>query len=88
MKLKSGMVQSKVGNEYVAVATGKAAENFNGIVRNNATAAFLVERMLKETTVDELVSALLDTYEVEEEVARRDVLNVVDSFRKAGLLDE
>ncbi|MBE5965213.1 MAG: PqqD family protein [Lachnospiraceae bacterium] len=88
MKLKNGIVQSKVGGDYVAVATGEAGKVFNGMIRNNATAAFLVDKMMKETTVDELVKALLDTYDVSEEIARKDVENVVASFRKAGLLDE
>lgn len=88
MKLKSGIVQSKVGSDFVAVATGDAGKNFNGIIRNNATAAFLVERMLKETSVEQLVSALLENYEVDEATARADVEKTIDTFRKAGLLEE
>ncbi len=88
MKLKNGIVQSKIGNDYVAVATKEAGEKFNGMIRNNATAAFLVDKMMEDTTVDKLVDALLETYDVSREVAKKDVENVVDAFRKAGLLDE
>ena len=41
MKLKSGIVIEKAGDEYVAVATGEAAKSFNGIIRNNKRANFL-----------------------------------------------
>lgn len=88
MKLKNGIVQSKVGEDYVVVAMGEAGRNFNGMVRNNATAAFLVERMLKETSEDELVASLLEEYEVDEATARRDVKHTIETFRNAGLLDE
>lgn len=88
MRLKSGIVQSKVGEEYIAVATGEAGKNFNGMIRNNATAAFLVEHMLQDTTVERLVKAVLDTYEVDEATARADVEKTIEAFRNAGLLDE
>lgn len=88
MKLKSGIVQSKVGGEYIAVATGEAGQNFNGMIRNNSTAAFLVDHMQTETDIDALVEAVLETYEVDEATARKDVEKTVEAFRKAGLLDE
>ena len=43
MKLKSGIVIEKAGDEYVAVATGEAAKSFNGIIRNNKRANFILE---------------------------------------------
>ena len=50
------------------------------MVRNNDTAAFLMEKLQKECTEDDLVQALLEAYEVEEKQAREDVvkfLNIV-----------
>lgn len=88
MRLKSGIVQSRVGEEYIAVATGEAGKNFNGMIRNNATAAFLVEKLARETTVEELVAAVLDVYDIDEATARADVEQTVEAFRRAGLLHE
>ena len=44
MKLKSGIVMEKTGDEYIVVATGEAAKSFNGIIRNNKTANFVFEQ--------------------------------------------
>ena len=88
MKLKEGMLLEKVDGEYVAVTTGKAAKAFNGLIRHNKTADFLYRQLMTETTESELVAALLQKYEVSEEIASRDVHAFVCQIRKAGLLDE
>lgn len=87
MKLKSGFVVSKAGDDYVAVATGEAGKTFNGLVRNNATAAFLLEQLQKECSEDELVAALLEAYEVDEETARKDVKAFVKTIEDAGMFE-
>lgn len=87
MKLKSGIVIEKTGDEYVAVATGEAAKSFNGIIRNNKTANFIFEQLKEEKTEDELVEALLERYDVSREKAQSDVHALVVKIREAGLID-
>ena len=53
MKLKSGIVIEKAGDEYVAVATGEAAKSFNGIIRNNKTANFIFEQLKEEKSEEQ-----------------------------------
>lgn len=86
MRLKPGFVLSKAGEEYVAVATGEAGKTFNGLVRNNATAAFLMEQLKTEHTEEELVDVLLENYEVERERAEQDVKNFIKIIEEAGML--
>ena len=40
MKIKSGFVLEEVGGEYLAVAVGKRAKEFSGMVRLKSTGAF------------------------------------------------
>lgn len=87
MKLKKGFVVSKAGDDYVAVATGEAGQTFHGLVRNNATAAFLMEQLQKECSEEDLVAALLEQYEVDEATAVRDVQAFVETIREAGMLE-
>ena len=88
MKLKNGMVMEKSGEDYVTVATGEAGKTSNGLIRNNKTADFLFRELLNERTEDELVQALLQKYDVPEELARTDVRRIVGIIRDAGLLDD
>ena len=88
MRLKDGFILHKAGSDYVVVATGEASKTFNGLIRNNATAAFLFEKLQNDVTFDDLVKALLDKYDVTEEVARQDVKVFVDKLIKADILNE
>ena len=87
MKLKSGIVIEKAGDEYVAVATGEAAKSFNGIIRNNKTANFIIEQLKEEKSEEQLVEALLEHYDVSREKAQADVHALVVKIREAGLID-
>lgn len=87
MKLKEGIILSKMDDAYVAVAAGEAGKSFSGMVRMNATAAFIFEQLKEESDMDRLTAALLDAYEgVSEEQARRSAEGVVAQLSEAGLL--
>lgn len=87
MKLKEGIILSKMDDAYVAVAAGEAGKSFSGMVRMNETAAFIFEHLKEETDVDALTRAILDTYDgVTEEQARRAVEGVIGQLTDAGLL--
>lgn len=88
MKLKKGFVLSKAGEDYVAVATGEAGKTFKGLVRNNATAAFLLEQLKEERSEKDLVKALLDAYDVDSETAKKDVSTFLKTIRDAGMLEQ
>ena len=87
MKLKSGIVMEKTGDEYIVVATGEAAKSLNGIIRNNKTANFVFEQLKEDKTEKELVDALLERYDVSREKAQADVKALVAKIREAGLID-
>jgi len=88
MKLKEGFILHKTGEENIVVPTGKASKSFNGLIRNNATATFIFERLLQDVTEEDLVQAILEKYDVSEEIAKEDVKAVLKQLRKAGILDE
>ena len=75
MKIKNGFVLREVGGESVVVPVGEMSKQFHGMINLNETGAFLWKFFSQEHTIDEGVSALLTEYEVEEEIARKDVEN-------------
>lgn len=73
MKIKSGYMLNKLGNQFVVVAIGDRGKEFQGMIKLNESASFLWKRLEEEMKQDQLVAALQAEYELSEEVARRDV---------------
>lgn len=87
MRLKQGLIQHQVLEDSMWIPTGSLSEEFKGMLRGNETAGFLLERLQKETTREELAEALLEEYDVEREKAEKDVKNFVEMLQKEGLLE-
>lgn len=88
MKLKEGIVLHTVNGEHMAIATGKAAETFNGLVRNNETADFIYNCLLKDTTPEDIATALCGEYDVSFEKALADVQALLQKLDAASLLEK
>lgn len=86
MKLKDGFVTHEMGGEQIMVATGNA--NFSGLVRSNATAAYIVDCLKEQTTRDEIIQKMLARYDATAEVISADVDKVLTKLRSINALDE
>ena len=86
MKLKTGFITHEVGEQQVMVAAGDV--DFNGLVRSNETAAFIVDRLKKETTKGASVDAMTEKYDAPKEVIERDVEAILEKLRSIEALDE
>ena len=83
MKMKEAFILRKVGTQYVVAATGRASENFNGIIRLNESGAFAFRQLQAGVTVEELVARLMEEYTVDEATARRDVDSFLAALKEA-----
>lgn len=88
MRLKKGFVTYVSDGEQLMVASGPAAKFFHGMVKSNETAAFIIDQMKKETTVEKITAKMCETYDVSEDIAKRDIEMVVDKLREIGAVDE
>ena len=73
MKVKKDYILREIANEVVVVPTGKEAIRFNGMLTLNRSAKILFEALYQEQTKDSLVNLLLDTYDISQEQAIKDV---------------
>ena len=87
MKIKDGFVIRRVGNSFVAVATGDAVGSFNGMIKLNETAALVWEDLLKGLPLDEVVAHLCDEYDVDACRAREDVDALCRDLLDAGVAE-
>lgn len=88
MYIVKGFQIREILDEIVAVPTGEVAQKFSGIVGMNEVGKFLFEKLSTEQTVQSLVVALMEEYEVEEQTATEDVKEFLEELRKNGLLVE
>ncbi len=86
MKLKDGFLTQNIENEQILIAADSKV--FRGIVKNNETAAFIVDALKKETTKQEIAAKMLEIYDVTEDVVNRDIDMILSKLRGIGALDE
>lgn len=88
MKTKKGFMLREVATRYVVVAVGQASVDFNGLITLNDTGAYIWSKLSKGASYDELVSDMLNDYDVDEETARKDIDNFLSIARESDLIDE
>ena len=81
MKLKDVII-TEANGDYIAVT---ADGTFNGMIR---TAAFIAEELKEEKTLEQLISAVCKKYDVAEEIAKQNILNVIKQFDSVGLIEK
>lgn len=87
MKIKEGFVLRTVGDNSIVIALGENAKKFNAMISLNDVGAFLWKQLEKGADEDGLVKALLDEYEVTEEIAKDGVKKFVKKLQEGELLD-
>ncbi len=88
MRLMDGVIIVPNGEDHVLVTAGNAQKVFAGMITLNATAAKIAEALATDTTEDDLVTLMLDDFDVTEETARGAVRRVIEQLASLGLLSE
>ena len=88
MRYKGQFVVRQVVDEIVAVPVGDTAAKFNGMLLLNQASLVIWNCLEQDTSVDGIVQALTDAFEVSPEEARTDTLEFLEGLRTADLLEE
>ena len=86
MKLSDEFITQDVDDTQFLVPLG--GEAFSGIVRSNATAAFIVNCLKQETTAEAIVDAMCAKYDAPRETIAADVNEILGTLRSIHALDE
>lgn len=87
MKIKENFVLRNIADEYIVMPTGSNIANFDGAVALNEVSAFIFEKLQNPVSKEDLVTALLDEYEVDEETAIKDIDNLISKFEEMGIIE-
>ena len=88
MKVQKDFVLREIAGDYVIIPTGKTVLTFNGLITVNEVGADLWKMLQTEVTFDDLLKGILETYDVDEETAREDIQEFLNTLIEGGILDE
>lgn len=86
MKLKENFITYEENSEHLTIPAGGSA--WNGLIRSNKTAGFIVECLKEDTTEDAIVEKMLEKYDAPRELIAADVAKILAKLRSIGALDE
>lgn len=86
MKIKNGFVKRDVAGMHIAVSADPE-NGFDGIIKLNSTASFMFDLLLNGTTKENLLSAILSEYEIDEETAKKDIETFLSYLNENSLLE-
>ena len=88
MKIKKGYILRNVAGQHIVLPVGKAAVDFNGLIRLNDSGRLLFETLMDGADENELTKRLLQHYDIDEKTAKKDVATFLNTLRSKDILDE
>lgn len=88
MKLKYNFMVNEIGDDFVAVPVGECVIDYNGIIKLNETAAFIVDKLNNDISLDDLVLAVTEKFACGKDCALENVECIVSGLKDAGLIVE
>lgn len=86
MKLLNIFESEEINNEKVMVSID--SEKFNGLIRANNTASYIIDCLKKETSEIEIITNVVNKYGITQERASQGVLSILNQLRELGLIIE
>ncbi len=76
MKLKNNFITHEIGDDQIMIATGNT--DFNGMVKSNKTAAFIINCLKEDTTKEEIISRMMNKYDADKKIIEADVDKILN----------
>ena len=88
MKVDKEFILREIAGDYIIIPTGKTVLEFNGLITVNEVGVDIWNMLQEEVTFEDLVQGILAEYDVEEEVAREDIQEFLNTLIEGGILKE
>lgn len=86
MRLKDIFNSEEIYGNRIYVSLDDAS--FNGLIRANETAAFIIDNLMSEISEDELIEKVKNRYEITEVEANKGVNRIINQLKKLNLIQE
>lgn len=88
MKIKSGFMLRNIADQWIVVPLGERVVDFNGLITLNETGAFLWQRLEEGADKQQLIEALTEEFEVDEDTAMADIGEFIDCLLTGKILGQ
>ena len=88
MKVKNGYLVREIADCHIIVPIGERVIEFKGIMTLNDTGSFIWKCLTDDISYSELLSSILDEYEIDEATAKADLDEFLNVARESGVLEE
>jgi len=87
MKACEGFILRNLVGEYVLMPVDENIGKFRGTVLMNEVSAFVWEKMQTSVTRDELLTGILENYEIDEKTAGSDLDRLLSELERLGIIE-
>lgn len=87
MKVQKEFILREIAGDYVIIPTGKTVLTFNGLITVNEVGADLWKMLQSDVTFEDLTKGILDIYDVDEETAKEDIREFLETLEQGGVLE-
>lgn len=88
MRVSKDFILREIAGEFMLVPVGKAATRLNGLITMNEIGQFLFRALEQEQNAEDLVSKILEEYDVDRDTACKDLQEFLQQLRELGALIE
>ena len=87
MKIKGEYVLREIAGDYILIPVGETALEMNGIITMDPVGVTIWKCLEQEMSEEETLREILDNYEVEENVAKTDLVEFLEKLKEADLVE-
>jgi hypothetical protein len=87
MKIKEDLILRNIAGSWVVIPMGERLLEFSGMMQINDTGAFIWRLLEKGAKKEDLISAILDEYEIDEAAAAAEVDDFLRVLGDAQVLE-
>ena len=87
MKIKGEYVLREIAGDYILIPVGETALEMNGIITMDPVGVTIWKCLEQEMSEEETLREILDNFEVEENVAKTDLVEFLEKLKEADLVE-
>lgn len=88
MKINKEFILREIAGEYIFVPVGATALEFNGLITINEIGVLIWKQLQEGSDLESIVSKVLDEYEIDEDTARKDVVEFIDYLKEKNIVED